>query len=264
MAMFAPRAVEPGNLRIWMREALALTTRRLPANVALGLLFAGIGLLPGAVGTYLTLFLCPLWLMLFCGVAEAADHYRPALEMFSPARLGELGRRVLPLLGMFLAYLLLVMALGKVFTQFGDFLARHWPLLVSNGQAAKTAVLSRVGIFQALSNINSALGVGLIVQHAYGLAFATPLTLFQGLDYAEASTLSREAHTKNWVALLGATGFLCILTALLDNVLGGVFIFALLPFSASLFYAAYRDIFLGRMENQPKPATSGRLVQAAP
>lgn len=262
METFSPRAIDPRNLLIWMREALALTTRRLPANVALGLLYAAMGLLPGAVGTYAAVFLCPVWLMLFCLVAEAADHYRPSLAAFSPAELSEKWRRFLPLFGMFLAYIILVLTIGKLFAMFGDFMARHFPLLAQPGPTAKTAAAAKQGIFLALSNINGALGAGLIVQHAYGLALATPLVLFHGLSYEEASKLSREAHAKNWVPLLGATGFLCIATVVLNDIFGGVFIFALLPFSASVFYTAYRDIFLGRMENKPKPAASERLVQA--
>lgn len=269
MDALGPRQLEPDAWHRWIAEALALLLRR-PGRWILWT--AGILLLAWIAQQSrwdwfrqaALLFLAPISLTVFVRIALYADYGQPAQSGdFLPDN-----RDCMLALGL----------AAVVFTLLGVFAASWQPAV-----AAFQNLLIEYGLYEPVSPeglpappllAQALLGPVLILGGLMGLAlvavlslmllfgqwFLLPMLVLHRPPVAPAFAASIQGCRLNPVPVSGMLGVLLIgLAAVLLSL--GWLAPVMLPYFGALLYVAYRDVFLGRSENQPvrvdEPAPAG-------
>ncbi|MCK8515596.1 hypothetical protein M0534_04540 [Methylonatrum kenyense] len=269
MDALGPRQLEPNAWRRWITEALALLVRR-PLRWILWT--AGILLLAwiaqqshwdwfrqGAL-----LFIAPLSLTIYVRLALFADYSQPAQSGdFLPDNRDcmlavGLAAVVFALLGLFAAsWQPAVAAFQGMMVEFG----LYEPISPEGLPASPLLAHARLGPVLLLGGL---LGLALLAVMSlmllFGQWFLLPMLVLHRPPVPPAFAASIQGCRLNPVPLSGMLGVMLLgLAAVLLSL--GWLAPLLLPYFGALLYVAYRDVFLGRSENQPvrveEPAPAG-------
>ena len=238
-----PRAVPPSSWREWLVSGVALSTRRVGVFVAFGAVAVAVHALAARLGAGVAVV--PLALGVGCAVAEWADGGRPLRRRLGgwswrePARLLVAG--AVPMAGFWIAGALVTLAARGAGVE---------PVVVpvTIGGAAG-------GLVESLCAAWFLSVAAVLFGASVAVGFLVPLLALAGAPLREALTLALVASGRNAHAIL----FVAALAA--SAAIGRLTPFLVVPWVAivsATLYAAYRDVFLGRSENEPVVSAAAR------
>ena len=255
-----PACLEPERVSIrdipdWARESWGLLRRRPAGFVAASVAYHLLALAAGSL-SYLSMpvaiLVCHIFLLITIGLAEAADlgHGPGLLTTYAKLRksiLCLLAFTALYVCIFFVAAVIAALLLADVAGAGG---ASRQPL----------AALRWIGPGEVSFMI---LYMGTIVTSSWFLA---PLLALHDLATGDSRALARRAFRKNDIVILVASNlpFFAILVLASISEFSQLLSLGLVPLFAIYQYVSYRQVFLGRKQNQPVPvkAQAGRAAQA--
>ena len=242
-------AVPPSSWREWVVAGVALSTRRIGAFVAFGALAVAGHAVAALVGAGVAVV--PLALGVGCVIAESADNGRPLLERLGgwtwrvPLRLFVAG--AVPMLGFWLAGTLVTVLARNAGVE-PDIV----PVTIGGDGAGLVESLCAAWFLSVAAVL---FGASIVI------GFLVPLLALGSVPLVEALTLSLVASGRNAFAIL----FVAALAV--TAVIGWLTPFLVVPWVAivsATLYAAYRDVFLGRSENEPVISRAARASVSTP
>jgi|GEM_PF-2136273 len=249
--IFDPRAVPPSSWREWLLAGLALSTRRTGSFVAFGAVAVA---LHGAAAAFdVGVVVVPIVLGVGCLLAECADTGRSVVarlrEIRWPVGVRLLVAGVVPMLGFWLVGTAVTMAGRAV-----ELAPQSVPVAIGGGATG--------GVIEALCAAWFLSVAAVLFGTSAVIAFLVPLLALGGVPLKEAVTLALVASGRNVFAVV----FVAALAT--TAIVGWLTPFLVVPWVAivsSTFYAAWRDVFLGRSDNAPvRSASVASEMPAAP
>lgn len=272
MNALEPREVEWNAPWHWAREALALMARRpvafgLASLGALAVFFAAVQVDSLMARFTIVLLLPPLSVLGFMRLAEAADR---SLELPPAALLPSNGdvARILGLgaLGYALAFGVIMAVGGGPESVIADLQAGGTPL---DGKWKDYVALAVAAAGLPLAWVIKATLFGASLTAFAGLLlvmfswFTLPLIHFSGLGLVPATLLSVRAYRLN-ARRLGVASFALLGAVVLVVVLSlGLAAMLIAPFIGAVLYVSFRDVFLGRRDNEPARARQALIAAGA-
>lgn len=265
MPALGPRETEPDAWIRWHKEAVALLVRRpVPViawlAVCVVLFYIGNRTSWQPLRAASVLFLVPLSLMAFIRVAWCADYSRRAgiweitptnrdcmLAIGVAAVLFAVGGALSPMLQSF----------ADTFRELVEALGLYSPILADGDLAPDPLRYTLLGPFLVIGGVvGLAVSACLVFLIAFGQWFALPMLVLHQTPLPPSMASSARAYQINPVPMLGLAGVMLITLLLVMATLGWVSL-VMIPFFGALLYTSYRDVFLGREENQPAAAIEG-------
>jgi hypothetical protein len=245
---FAPRSVPPSRSFAWVKDGFDLVTRRWAFYTAMVLGPALLlPMLPALVVLLITPLVCAMLVATSLVVVSCTDDHSPIRPALWAARF---------------AYLRL---LAIVAFRQGVAMAIFAGASFMSHEAARMAAGAPA---QASDFIG---GSSLLVGLAIGWAMTYPdefyllaLMFAAGANWTQATALSKAGHKVNGFTMWIHTAMVII--AFTAAALQGLIAILLVPLSGALLYCAYRDVFLGRTENNPagaRQASPAGVAQSA-
>ena len=259
---FEPRAVPASSAWAWLRDALDLASRRWDAHLALGLGYAGVVHVLGAVApTELELAwlsTMPLVLAIAVQIAWCADTGKSVVAELRrrPSRwarafgLAALVPSVVVVIGIGLGAV--VETTGALVEPLATDAPRPGgePGIASPPSPVRTdAAASPVVPMETLGTVAVGAAVWYLCAGAHMLLFGAPLVVCGGLGIGQAMRQSWRGVAANpwthgiWMSVFGATLFVVVRAPLLAVPLVAIY--------AAVLYVGYRHLWLDRTDNAP-------------
>ena len=237
-----PGKVELADVRIWLRESVALLRRRywlyLPFSVGFFLVAFKLQMF-----NYLTFFtgliLCQAFLAITIEIASASDNSRPvSVQRCYQALLNS----VVTVLLLSVFYVLMWLVAAKV----ASFLIVDDLLGIDSGPPA-------ISYLQWLYPGTISLFVVYIGVMITTIWFLLPLTVFHKLGLIDAMRLAKQGEQKNFavIVLSSYLPFSAFFLLFMFSELALVVAVACLPLFGIYLYVSYRHVYLGKRENAP-------------
>ncbi len=252
-ASLEPEKVVLSDVRIWLRESVALLRRKywLYLPFSLGFFVAAFKL---QMFSYITFFagliLCQAVLAVTIEIASASDHSQPvSTQRCYQALLNSILTVVL--LSVF--YVLMWLVAAKV----ASFLVVDDLLGIDSGPPA-------ISFLQWLYPGTISLFVVYIGVMITTLWFLLPLTVFHKLSLIDAMKLAKRGEQKNFVVIVVASylPFSAFFVLFMFSELALAVAVACLPLFGIYLYVSYRHVYLGRRENAPVRVRSREMASA--
>jgi hypothetical protein len=247
-----PEKVELSDVRVWLRESVALMRRKYWLYVPFSLLFFYVAF-KLQMANYLTFFaaliLCQAVLAITIEIASACDHSQPVSAIRCYQAVLNSVVTVL-LLSMFYVLMWIVAARVAEFLFVDDVLGiETGPPAISYLQWLYPGTISLFIVY-----------IGIMITTMW---FLLPLTVFHKLGMLDTMKLAKRGEQKNFVVVVVASYVPFSVFFLLFMVSELALIVAIggLPLFGIYMYVSYRHVYLGRRDNVPVPA---RQQQAAP
>lgn len=248
-----PESVALSDVRIWLRESMALLRRRywvyLP--MSLGLFFLAFKL---QMFSYVTFFaglvLCQAVIAVTIELASATDNSQPvsAVRCYQA-----LLNSVVTVLLLSAFYLLMWLVAARV----ASFLIVDDLLGMESGPPA-------ISFLQWLYPGTISLFVVYIGVMITTLWFLLPLTVFHKLGLIDAMKLAKRGEQKNFAVIILASyaPFSAFFLLFMFSELALVVAVPGLPLFGIYLYVSYRHVYLGRRDNAPVPVRQSEVVSA--
>ncbi|MCH8505321.1 MAG: hypothetical protein LAT50_13470 [Ectothiorhodospiraceae bacterium] len=260
MAALGPREVEPDAWLRWLREAAGLLCSRPRPTAAwvaatLFLFYMSHRMSWAEFRYFSQFFLVGLGLMAFIRLAWCVDHNRtPRLWNVMPVNRDcvlALGLAA-ALFAMFVAFGGMLGPLAAAFREAVQAMGLWSPVTVEALPAIAPLRRSLLGpILVPGGTVGLALTACVALLLAFGQFFLLPMMVLHQPPLPPAMITSARAYPLNPVPMMGLSGVVMVLPALVVVSLGWLGALAV-PYVGALMYVAYRDVFLGEEEEEPE------------